>query len=95
MSITDDEDFIAVHRRIWAAHEEHRSIDEQTARRIAAWYQSPGAIGHTLAAFASGSPVAATDAMTDIAKTKDQFGSSDADIHAELDALDDYFARMV
>ena len=41
-------------------------IDDSAARTIAAWYQSPGRVGHVLATLASGLPVTHRDLRADI-----------------------------
>ena len=45
-------------------------IDDHVAVALAAWYQSPGSIGHVLAALASGATVTHDDLADDIYATR-------------------------
>src|SRR5512145_2721100 len=56
-------------------------IDDSVAVAIASWYQSPGGIGHILAAFASGTVVGFRELMDDIHATR-----REVDRHNEPDA---------
>ncbi len=47
-----------------------QDIAESTAVTIAAWWQSPGSVGHVLAAFASGAQVSAQELLDDIDATR-------------------------
>lgn len=44
-------------------------VEPETAVTVASWYQSPGAIGHVLASFASGAAVDRTELLDDISAT--------------------------
>lgn len=51
-----------------------REVEPETAVTIASWWQSPGSIGHVLAAFASGAAVSKSDLLDDIAATRNAHG---------------------
>lgn len=79
----------AVHGEVIQAREQSREICDAAAVTIAAWWQSPGSIGHVLATFASGLPVTSDDLIGDIVATmaNDHPGEREA---ACLDALASY-----
>lgn len=49
-----------------------REIEPETARAIASWWQSPGAVGHVLASFASAMPVDHEELLADIAASRSE-----------------------
>jgi hypothetical protein len=61
-----------------------REVTDSTARTIASWWQSPGTVGRTLAALASGLPVDTTELLDDIHATRQESGYG---THTDLDCL--------
>jgi len=61
-------------------------ITAASARAIAFWWQSPGAVGHVLASFASGVAVQRADLLEDIARSRGTDGVTEGQL-GELDAL--------
>lgn len=74
-----DRDILAVY-----AGDVAREVTDSTARTIASWWQSPGRIGRTLAALASGLPVDAGELLDDIHATRQESGYG---THTDLDCL--------
>lgn len=62
-------------------------MDTQQARTIAAQYQSPGAVGKTLAAFASGRKVSYEDFIADCDMTATELGF---EAYEDMKALTEY-----
>lgn len=69
-------------------------IDDSAARTIAAWYQSPGRVGHVLATLASGLPVTWADLRADIAATMRTFDPDSRNV-VELRALESWARSKV
>lgn len=56
------------------AHGRHE-VSDARALTIASWWQSPGSVGHVMAALASGLPVEVEALLDDIAATHNSFTS--------------------
>lgn len=65
-----------------------REINPATAVTIASWWQSSGALGSTLAAFASGRQVSRKELLDDIAATRNSCGYGNGMEPADEQALD-------
>lgn len=72
-----------VNRQVEIWQETGATISDAAAVTIAAWWQSPGSIGHVLASFASGCEIDRADLAEDIARTEREIEQPTA----ELDAL--------
>lgn len=85
MSDEAERDIDAVLAQPWlgTANDPHE-VTDSTARTIASWWQSPGGIGRTLAALASGLPVDTTELLDDIHATRQESGYG---THTDLDCL--------
>jgi hypothetical protein len=73
-------------REVKAWQDTEELVSEGAARRIAAWYQSPGKIGADLAAFASGGP-ATPATLEDVERTMRELNADTEGEHASLYAL--------
>lgn len=63
-------------------------INDQAARIIASWWQSPGRVGHVLAGLASGAPVDSEELSDDISRTiRDHYRDASAEDKLALDML--------
>lgn len=65
-----------------------REITDETAVSIAAWYQSPGTVGHVLASLASHMPVDVEALLDDIARTRQGVSDSNGERYFEYACLD-------
>lgn len=69
-----------------------REVSDECARELASWYQSPGSVGHVLAALASGADWDLDAVLDDIAATRrdcprDYYGDSPRSVWLQLDVL--------
>lgn len=83
--VYDELDALIAHNS-QSAH--RKELAPQTARVIATWWQSPGAIGHVLAGFGSGVAVDRNELLRDVAATK-QEATAEHDC-SELDYLESF-----
>lgn len=74
-----------------------KELQDGTVRRIASWFQSPGAVGSVLASLASGMPVELSALLDDIAATRRELSASghlSGDDRMSLDMLATWAIRQ-